>query len=202
MRLLSALFLIVIAGCKGSDGVSFGDTSPNPIPSSVPVSIVIHTGDSFSCFAVGHRVFCTGHSVNHDVALSETSYIQYVSDTDSDIVALQTWDNTICWSASVLTRPYSKTPGIATYCVGVATLQNTNSEPVVYSGPSFSTVTDGSSDLSYYGEPMLGADWTMQDLFNGNVITDSNSTVTSTLETCALLQDSFVLSCSNFSVQL
>lgn len=199
---LTVLILTVLVGCKSGGGsVSFGDSSPNLIPSSVPVNVIVHTGNSFSCFAVGHRIFCGGNSIDHDVALNTASYIEYVNDGDSDILSLRTWDNTICWTTSVTTRPYSGTPGVATYCVGQATLQNTNSEPVIYSGPSFGP-TYGSADLTYFSQPMIGADWTLSDLINGNVITDTSSSVTSTLVTCALLQDSFVLSCPNFSVQL
>ncbi len=202
-RALTVVLFLALAACKESNGVvSFGDSTPSPLPISVPVDIIIHTGTGFECFTIGHRIFCAGHSTDHDIGLNTTSYILYVNDTDSDFTGFKTWDNTICWTSAVQMRPFSRTPGVATSCIGVATLQNTNSEPMVYGGPIYSDLANGSPDLIPYNLPMVGSDFSMTDFIAGNYVTDTTADVTSTLTTCQLLQDSMILSCQGFSVQL
>lgn len=201
MRLLIFLLALSLTACKG--GGSSAAAAPdggNPGVTPQAVVVTVKTGQGFECFSFTGSIWCRGVSLNADINLnSPATFTEYVTDSNSDILALETWDDTICWSSLVTTRPVSRGTGNATYCIGEATLAGSYAGyPVVYGGPNYSTAVNGSADLTYASEPFMGGDITMTDLLNSTIMTDGSGSVSATPVNC--LWDGTELDCGTFEV--
>ena len=205
MKYLIPLICSILIGCEGGssgDAGSGGGSNPPP-PAAEAVTITIKSGNGFECFSLDRTVYCRGVSANHDVNLNTPSFVAYVESSTSPILSLETWDDTICWTVYVDQRPYSRLPGNATYCVGEATLGGSIAAyPAVYSGPNYTTASNGSADLTYAEKPMMGGDFIMNTLLNSTFMSDGSSSVVESDVVCEKSADGMTLSCPSFSVSL
>jgi hypothetical protein len=199
---LGTVILIGLSGClAGGSADSSSVDLPNPAPVGESFIAEVHSGDGFECFVFRDSVFCRGSSVNADIAVSSVDFALYFEDSDTNVRGLLTYDDTLCVETSVLTRPVSRTPGVATYCIGEATLQNTpGGHPIVYGGPNFSSGVNGSSDVTYASEPMMGADLDLTVVLAANVFTDGFSQTSERSENCLLIEG--ILTCETFTVDV
>lgn len=206
MRALFVLLLAALCGCKsGAGGVSGEIDFPGSTPGSSPVTLSVRSGDGFSCFIFGRSLFCEGLSTNADLGIDSLSFEPYVTDSDSNLTGLLVRDDTVCVTSSVLTRPYSSTPGTATYCIGEATLQSApGGHPVIYGGPLFSLASYGTPDLtfSFAEEPFVGSDLTLEIFVASNFLTDGTTRAAVNEIDCEITADLSRLICPNFEVNL
>jgi hypothetical protein len=184
--------------CGSGGGSALSAPSLAPVVGPISVTITLKSGRDFECFVLDRAVYCRGFSANNDIGLASASFAPYVTDANTPIIALELWDDTICWSVFVSERPYSRTPGSAVYCIGEATLAGSYSGfPIIYSGPNFVSATNGSNDLTYAREPFMGGDITMTDHLNSTYMTDGRSLSSVQSLSCSLL--SGTLTCPTFS---
>lgn len=205
--ILMTLVLVGQVACEsggGSGDSSGSDDGGSPLvpPAPIEVTIDLKTGRDFECFALADVVYCRGVASNPSIALNTATFIAYAEDSDSSIISLELWDDTICWSSSVAQRPFSNGPGVATYCTGEATLAGYDTTSMVYAGPNFSSAANGSSDMAYAAEPFVGGDITMATLVNNPWVTDGSSFVSSSSLVCEKSADGSTLTCPSFVVNL
>lgn len=208
-----ALFAIslslILCSCAspGGGSSSVARIDPNS-PVVIPVAITEKSGRGFSCFAVSlpavGKVFCavTG-SPDVRLGLTSAAFVNYAQ--APDVFALETWDDSLCFSARVAQRPLSRTPGVALYCMGEASLSGAISGfSAVYSGPSFSSGANGSGDLTYLAEPYLGGEFSMDVLTNTGanygVMTDGRGLSGESVLSCTVTDG--ILDCPGFTVDL
>jgi hypothetical protein len=202
----SALVLIagLLIGCGSGGGAADSSpaVSPSPGPTPTAQSVVVKSGRGFECFALGGSVWCRGSGGNSDIGLTDpTNFVEFLADGDSSVTNLETWDDTICATTVVTQRPYSNTPGVATYCVGEANLGGAiGAFPAIYSGPNFTPGVHDSPDLVFHATPMMGGDFPMVDLVNSSFMTDGTSFVTVSTLNCTIT--GVLLACPGFSVTL
>lgn len=210
--LLPVVLLTALTGaCNGDAGGGTGSadlTSPSPLlPSEPPapesVTLRIETGRNFECLLYSGEVFCRG--VNPTLTLNAPSFVRLVSGA-SPVNDITTFDDTLCFEASVTERPWSRTPGLAMYCIGEGTLSTTyNQFPLVYSGPPFSTASHGTASLTWAVMPFVGGDISLNTYVNQTnfvpaITTDGTGFVTERDEEC--IEDGEDLICETFTVSL
>jgi hypothetical protein len=167
--------------------------------------VTLQTGHGFECFKLHGTVWCRGVSIDHDLGFVDpVGFVPLVADSDSDIISLETWDDTVCFTTMAVNRPYMhNTSGISTYCVGEATLGGAiGAFPAVYSGPNFTEAANGSPDLTFGRAPMMGGDFPMTDLLNSTFMTDGFSFVGQTTIDCLESGDGTTLTCPSFELAL
>lgn len=191
------LFLLLLIGCgSGTSGDSASSDLVPPV-GGTPINLTIKDGNGFSCFVYDKSVYCEG--VNVLVGINSVNYIE-VFESQSVVTDLVTYDDTVCFTTSVGVRPVSTTAGVATYCLGEATLNGAYAGfPIRYAGPSFS-VLDMSPELIYSILPMMGGDIVMNQVVNETYVTDGTGFVNQANELCLL--DAGVITCSGFMVTL
>ena len=195
----------LLTGCLSGGGPAADSADlpyPSPDPTPIPVSVTVRSGSGFECLLFDSALYCRGDSVNADLAILSVGFEPYVIDSDSSLTGLLIRDDTLCFSSVVSERPLSGDVGTASYCIGEATLQNTNGvSPSVYSGPVFSLTENGSSDLVFSsGVPMFGAEVNLQVLLNSNIFTDGLDSVSERTESCGL--NGSTLSCETFTMEV
>lgn len=188
-----------LAACKsgggGSQSLGGGPSDPD-----VPISLTVevHTGSGFECFILGRGLYCRGVSTNVDLDINSAQFALYAEDSDSNMETILTRDDTLCFTTAVQDRPFGGGSGIATYCIGEASLQGApGGQPMIYTTPMFSSVSHGSPDLSYSSEPMMAADLPMSTVIAANVLTDGQGSVSVDTENCTLLGPD--LTCETFT---
>lgn len=201
LTLLMIIFVLLNVGCNENSASSSGFVSipstPAPIPA--PINVTVKSGRNFDCFQNSKQIYCIG-------VIDGVTYSTWTLFAESDDVftAFEVWDDTVCYSANVLDRPWDNAAGVATYCVGEASLgANAGTYPLIYSGPPFG-VSHLSPDLDVGVMPFVGYNGPM-DLFTDTggtwlVMTDGSSLVSETTEACTLLGDD--LDCPSFDLTL
>lgn len=196
------LLALFFTGCNSKDSGGSADFSDVlPPDSGTPVTLTVRSGSGFDCLIADGRVFCRGSSANVDLAISAVEFEEYFADANSDVTAFKVWDDTLCVETQVLDRPYNGGPGYATYCFGERTLgAQVGADPVIYSGPMFSTAAHGSADLSYTVEPFAGGDVYITNF--DSYVTDGVGSVNESAVGCLLSADGTLIECPNFEVVL
>ncbi len=222
MKVAALLLSFLSSGCLGSAGSGGGSSgsapafSPSPAPDvSTAVTLTVKSGFEFSCFAIEvdgtGRIYCRktgGGSPNPNLGIPSSSYTLF-AEAAQGFDRLEVWDDTICAQGQVATRPYSRTPGTATYCWGEASLGANNAiYPLIYGGPVYSTAAHGSPDFDSHAtwEPFVGSDSNMTLFTNEGgmwlVMMDGwNATSTASLS-CTISNDETTLTCPGFTLGL
>lgn len=202
-------------GCLGGGGGSSATGGADglvPDP-TLDVTVTKKTGRDFSCLLVNlsdrGQVWCRSEGApDVRLGISSGTYALYAEvDSVTGFTRFETWDDTVCVSATVTDRPYNGGAGNATYCFGDASLgPNYSGYNLVYGGPIYTHATHGTPDLWYATEPFTGGDVSMGLFTNEGgmwlVMQDSNAAVTSTTETCSLNLVTLDLTCNTFSVNV
>jgi len=217
-RALLLLLALVGAGCApaGSSSVSGSPAAPvvvPPLPGDTAQSITTKGGSGFSCFSIAvsgsDRIYCrTEGSPDARLGIVSASWALYAEHSDS-LTSFEVWNDTICLSGQVTQRPQSRSAGLATYCLGEATLGPAYSGyPIVYSGPSFSLATNGSTEVAFHGTeaPFAGADLGVGLFTNDggvwNVMMDGLELTHTAILNCTVSADGSTLTCPSFAVGL
>ncbi len=189
---LSLVFLAMIfAACESSPSSSGEATTPDLSPTLTDISLTVKSGIGVGCFSFDNYIICRGFS-------SPTYVVEVIS--ARTIRSFEVLDHTLCYEVNVTQRPWSRTPGLATYCIGPASLNASYApEHIVFGGPNFTTATNGSNDLGYATEPFMGADLTVDYLVNhSTIMADSMTSVVTTTPTCQTNADRSSLVCPSF----
>jgi len=161
------MLLLWITACGGPGGGTDA-SAPNlaPGPGATPIAAKLVSGRSFDCLQVENEVYCAGTAAD---IVSSPTFTLFASFAAAP-TRIESFDDTLCLTATVLERPIAATPGTATYCWGEASLGvNYISYPLVYGGPQF-TAMDISSDTTFSALPFVGGDLGM------GVFTDEGGT--------------------------
>jgi len=215
-RVLGLLsFIFVLSGCLGGgSGGSEAASAPGGSGpgGSTPVAQEVSqkSGRDFDCVMLNlsdrGQIWCRSLGAP-DARLmipNDGEFHLYV-ETSSEIEAFETWDDTMCFSTQVQTRPQSRLSGLATYCFGDASLGfNYMAYPIIYSGPVYDDATHGSPDLWYLTEPFSGGDHNMDVMTDTGgvwlVMMDSSIEVVESDLDCVL--DDTTLSCDDFNLEV
>jgi hypothetical protein len=204
------LFSSLLIGCVEGESASAPDSpGGSPPPTSTPIGVTVKTGLGFSCISLTlasggvDQIYCrTEGSPDPRLGILSASYSLYVE--APALAAFETWDDTICFSAVVTQRPLNRDAGLATYCMGDATLGfNQVAYPLVYGGPQYDHAANGTSEVSYSELPFVGGDVSMDLMTNTGgtwlVMLDTSVAVSESVETCDLAIDETTLTCNNFT---
>lgn len=175
--LLLTFLLNLLTGCGGGGRTPTSNTNDglpdNPSPVTTPVTIQTKYGIGFECMEYSGTVWCVGN--NAHIGINTTTPVQLFT---GDITSWHVRNNTVCVESVVTTRPYSRTQGTATYCIGISSLVYPyNQYLIVYSGPPYSHATHGSVDVTYHTIPYMAGDITLHTLLHqtayaGDMLTD------------------------------
>lgn len=203
-----------LSACLESGGG--GEAASLPVAPEVPgtpIVVTLKSGSGFTCFQLDlsdrSQIYCKGPASDVRLGITSAAYSLYVEDSDSDITALEVWDNTVCWSTWVQQSPFLREPNkLAVYCTGHATIgpNYTGYQYTVFGGAQFTTAANGSSDLWYAEEPFIGGEWnfTIGVMMNpaALVMQDTSVTVTESDITCDLSADETSLTCPTFTLEV
>lgn len=205
---LIVLFLTVVnvlgcAGGSGGGGTADGPSDPvGPGSVTVPVNVVVVENNTVACLTYGGDLFCSGTIVGGGMSpnFNSVPWVRFL-DTDDSAVTFALYDDSLFVQTTVVTRPHSRTAGVAVYAYGEATLQ-TGGYDWVYAGPNYIEGVNGSVDATHLVLPMSAGDMTLSVLTGGTlIIQDGNSTVTQQTLSCGVV-DGVTLECPGFSVSL
>jgi hypothetical protein len=196
--LIMALYLGACAKSGSAGPAAFSD-SPAPTPAPIVENLTLKSGNGFTCVSRTRNLWCWG--TNGTVGLGSATPVLIAQD-DTVIVNVRLRNNTVCWEAAVLQRPHARNAGTATYCIGSASLNGSYSafSEIVYSGPSYGAA-NSSSDLTYAITPFIGADLTLDYLFDQTtVMTDPINSVSQSTEACLITSTQIV--CASKTITL
>lgn len=205
---MSVLGLVLVGCQEGGSGDASSDLPFVPEPGE-SLTVSVKSGDGFSCAlltsATVDQVYCEGS--NATLGLNSVGTFTLVAESTNSIDRLEVWDDTLCLTAQVATRPFSGLSGEATYCIGEASLGvNYTGYPLVYSGPAYSDPTHGSADLTFGLAPFAGGDISMAVMADEGgtwlVMMDGSGTVTTQDYTCTVNEAGTEVDCGSFSVVL
>ena len=208
-------------GCKGGGAADSADSGGGGGSPGTPLDVELLSGGNFDCLiwegkilmcrnvvglglqeainfgpggpnCSGNGGSCTGTGGQFVVVVASAAAI-------SETLIM---DDTICWTTQVAERPIARTPGVASYCIGEATLNpfGLGGQPAVFSGPSFTSAANGSSSLSYFETPFLGADATLDTMSHWSIWVDGTGSVSSQTLSCEVSADGSTLTCPSFTV--
>lgn len=204
MRLVIGILALGLSGCLTGPGGGSAESIITPPDEVIPAltNVTVKSGDGFECALLeSNEIYCRG--TNPRISLSPD--FELFAAFTSPVLRFETWDDTVCLSLIVAQRPVARDAGLATYCMGEASLgPNYTGYNIIYSGPAYSEATHGSTGTIFFVEPFAGADEPMDVFTNetGNwlVMTDTRSAVTESVEACEVLADS--IECDDFTIDL
>ena len=191
---LSLIFLGGMVGCGGASGgpsesvTGAGTPAIVPPPGPVLLSVSVKTGRDFECLVTGSLVRCraTGPGSHPDLGIGTANFVASFS-SNSDIVELVVFEDSLCFSTVVDERPISRTPGLASYCFG----------EVSGGMPGFDQATQGTGSLAG-GTPFSADDGALSGLTS--LILDNPGSERD--EECDGVTNPEYLTCETFEVDL
>lgn len=199
---------LVACGSGGGSGSASSDDRSSPSVPSEAVTAVHSTGRDFSCLsfnlAEGGQVWCRIEGApDARLGIPSPQFEKYIEITGGDIDDLETWDDTICFSAQVDSLPYNNGPGTATYCIGEASFGPAYSGYNIVYSPPFQA-SDLSAEVWTEELPFSGADLPMGHFTNDGavygIMQDSRIEVSATNVNCTL--EGTTLTCAGFAQTL
>lgn len=207
MAMLTGFSLLNLVACEGTGGEAAEAVAPVLGPSPSPKSIDLESGANFSCFVVNGlsgQVWCRSidrAGIPDPIAFSLDSAWLLVVESSSPIADLLVLDDTLCYQTLVAQRPISRDAGVATYCMGEATINAwglSGQPPSVFGGPQYVHAVNGSTSLAYDLEPFLAVESLLSTMMGWSLFIDGSASVTSQTLSCSQLSD--VLTCGGFVV--
>lgn len=190
--ILSLIFLCGAVGCGSGGGGASLSASADAVdpgagaPATVPLSVAVKTGRDFECFLTEGRVLCRSLGAPHaGLSIGSALFVE-VFLSDSDVVGLEVFEDSLCFSTDVAERPIARTPGLASYCFG----------EVSGGMPGFNPATQGTVSLTYGAAPFSADDGALVGL-TGLVTDGAGGTRNEDCDT-----DGETLTCDTFAVDL
>jgi hypothetical protein len=208
--LLGAFLLNFLSGCAESSGTAASSDGGTNLAPSVPVvptvpslsvTLDVKYGRDYSCFTLNKsnglrgELWCKG--TNTSIELNTLGAFNRIFLNQKSITDLTVFDDSVYFTTYVNKRPYTNTPGVATYGIGEASLgPGYSGWPIIYGGPIFSAAYM-SPEVTYSHLPMMGGDIVMVQITNETYVSDGTGLTGVSSENCTLTATK--LTCQTFT---